>query len=284
MSWPTCAATTTLVNLLQGLAEALLFYHPVTWWLSHRIRDEREHVADRVAADATGEPRRLALALAALAEAQAAPRHLPQPALAALGGPRPYGGQLMSRIEHLVRPGRARSSGRLVFPLLGLAAAGRPGLLCARPARTADHGDTRTCRGRCPGSGGRSRARCAGGTGGGTGRPCPGNATGGTRRARVIGSVAAAGTARAAGTSRTSRTSRAAVACRTGRTARTAGAARAPGQVGVRQHGSGGSEPYALVRKDDNDYLMSGSSDDMPQVEAARRALDSDFLWFRRNG
>ncbi|HTL13707.1 MAG TPA: M56 family metallopeptidase, partial [Thermomonas sp.] len=27
-----------LVNLLQGVVEALLFYHPVVWWLSHRIR------------------------------------------------------------------------------------------------------------------------------------------------------------------------------------------------------------------------------------------------------
>ena len=30
-----------LVNLLQGVVEALLFYHPVVWWLSHRIRIQR---------------------------------------------------------------------------------------------------------------------------------------------------------------------------------------------------------------------------------------------------
>src|SRR5688572_7049039 len=41
-----------LVNLLQRAVEALLFYHPVTWWLSHRIRVERELVADALAADA----------------------------------------------------------------------------------------------------------------------------------------------------------------------------------------------------------------------------------------
>jgi beta-lactamase regulating signal transducer with metallopeptidase domain len=30
-----------LINLLQNAIEALLFYHPVVWWLSHRIRVER---------------------------------------------------------------------------------------------------------------------------------------------------------------------------------------------------------------------------------------------------
>src|SRR5690606_22850475 len=34
-----------LVNLLQGAVETLLFYHPVVWWLSQRIRIERELVA-----------------------------------------------------------------------------------------------------------------------------------------------------------------------------------------------------------------------------------------------
>ena len=38
-----------LVNLLQGVAEALLFYHPVVWWVNRVIRQEREHVCDDVA-------------------------------------------------------------------------------------------------------------------------------------------------------------------------------------------------------------------------------------------
>ena len=85
-------------------------------WLSRRIHAERELVADRLAAEATGAPRRLAQALAALADHHAALRAVPRPALAAL---EPQGGHLMSRIEQLLRPDRARSSGRLVFPLLG---------------------------------------------------------------------------------------------------------------------------------------------------------------------
>lgn len=107
-----------LVNLLQNAAEALLFYHPVTWWLSRRIRIEREHIADRLAADVTGEPRRLAVALSELtgfahARCSATP-HLAQAA---------HGGQLMSRIEQLVRPGQRMARGGVALPLVGLAAA-----------------------------------------------------------------------------------------------------------------------------------------------------------------
>jgi beta-lactamase regulating signal transducer with metallopeptidase domain len=35
-----------LVNLLQSVAEALLFYHPAVWWLSHRVRADRELCCD----------------------------------------------------------------------------------------------------------------------------------------------------------------------------------------------------------------------------------------------
>lgn len=56
------------VNLLQNAVEALLFYHPVTWWLSHRIRIEREQIADQLAAEVACAPRHLARALSELAE------------------------------------------------------------------------------------------------------------------------------------------------------------------------------------------------------------------------
>jgi len=109
-----------LVNLLQGTVEALLFYHPVVWWLSHRIRIERELVADDLAAAALGEPRRLAVALAELDRfvGSPSPAHLPLFAHAARGG------HLMSRIQQLVRPDRRAASAALVLPLVALAAAG----------------------------------------------------------------------------------------------------------------------------------------------------------------
>ncbi len=38
-----------LVNLLQTAVETLLFYHPGVWWLSRRVRVEREHCCDDLA-------------------------------------------------------------------------------------------------------------------------------------------------------------------------------------------------------------------------------------------
>src|SRR5262245_38734854 len=35
-----------LVNLLQAAVETLFFYHPAVWWISNRIRIEREHCCD----------------------------------------------------------------------------------------------------------------------------------------------------------------------------------------------------------------------------------------------
>jgi uncharacterized protein (TIGR03435 family) len=44
-----------IVNLMQTLTETLLFYHPAVWWLSGRIRDEREHCCDDVAVAVCGD-------------------------------------------------------------------------------------------------------------------------------------------------------------------------------------------------------------------------------------
>ena len=105
-----------LINLLQRITEALLFYHPAIWWLSRRLTIERELIADRLAADALGEPRKLALALSQLDRLQLSTiPHLAQTA---------HGGSLMSRIEALVRPGRLSGGGLVLFPVIGLLAAG----------------------------------------------------------------------------------------------------------------------------------------------------------------
>ena len=44
-----------LVNVLQMVAEALLFYHPAVWWISSRIRDERELCCDDIAVSVCGD-------------------------------------------------------------------------------------------------------------------------------------------------------------------------------------------------------------------------------------
>ena len=109
-----------LVNVLQGAAEALLFYHPAVWWLSRRIRFERELVADDLAAVALGDRRRLALALSELERlvpehADAFPAHL---------APAAHGGQLMSRIQQLIRPQRRSAGALIALPIVGIALAG----------------------------------------------------------------------------------------------------------------------------------------------------------------
>jgi beta-lactamase regulating signal transducer with metallopeptidase domain len=87
-----------LVNLLQTAAEVLLFYHPAAWWLSRRLRVEREHACDDAAVEAVaGDVLLYARALAALETLRPARAHAPALALAADGG------SLMQRIQRLVR-------------------------------------------------------------------------------------------------------------------------------------------------------------------------------------
>jgi uncharacterized protein (TIGR03435 family) len=52
-----------LINILQTIAEATLFYHPAVWWISRHIRLERENCCDDVAVSVTGDPLVYVLAL-----------------------------------------------------------------------------------------------------------------------------------------------------------------------------------------------------------------------------
>lgn len=103
------------VNLLQSMVEALLFFHPVVWWLSARMRAERELVADEISADLVGDSRRLALALHALAELDA---HDATPAVALAA----RGGDLLGRIERLLAPRPQATGWKLALPALLIAA------------------------------------------------------------------------------------------------------------------------------------------------------------------
>ncbi len=95
-----------LVNLLQSLAEDLLFYHPAVWWVSSVIRAEREHCCDDAVVAARGDGREFAEALAGLEQQRWS---VYEAAIAANGG------QLMHRIRRLLGAGGARP--RLVAPL-----------------------------------------------------------------------------------------------------------------------------------------------------------------------
>jgi uncharacterized protein (TIGR03435 family) len=71
------------VNILQGLAEAMLFYHPAVWWISGQIRQERERSCDDIAVALTGDALLYATALAGFERSR--PLRL-GPSLAAAGG------------------------------------------------------------------------------------------------------------------------------------------------------------------------------------------------------
>lgn len=120
-----------LVNLLQNVVEILLFYHPAVWWISRRIRSEREQIADDFAAHHLGEPRRLALALSELERLQFAGNGLAQAA---------NGGDLLGRIRRLLRPSTQALDWRALIPVLGLALAfaGSAHALAGRDAVLAD--------------------------------------------------------------------------------------------------------------------------------------------------
>jgi beta-lactamase regulating signal transducer with metallopeptidase domain len=103
-------------NLFQVVAETLLFYHPAVWWLSKRIRAERENCCDDVALAVCGDPAAYARALALMEEWRVAPSF----AMAANRGP------LASRVTRLLGLTEKASSLRnagVAFAILCLAAA-----------------------------------------------------------------------------------------------------------------------------------------------------------------
>jgi beta-lactamase regulating signal transducer with metallopeptidase domain len=80
-------------NGLQCLVESLLFFHPAVWWLSRRIRQEREHACDDLAVAVCGDAIALAEALTELERHRQSSAHLLLSA---------QGGSLMKRITRLV--------------------------------------------------------------------------------------------------------------------------------------------------------------------------------------
>lgn len=101
-------------NLVQVMVTTLLFFHPAVWWLSRRLDAERELLADALAAQALGDARTLAQALAELDRQRHAGFALVQAAT---------GGELLTRVRALVTPQAGRLRLRAVIPAV-LAAVG----------------------------------------------------------------------------------------------------------------------------------------------------------------
>ena len=105
-----------LVNLMQHAVETLFFFHPVVWWVSKKVREEREYCCDDIAAQTAGNPLDYARALATLEEQRSGQMIL---------GMAANGGSLHSRIRRLCGVERPQPLSATVFPflLLFLAAA-----------------------------------------------------------------------------------------------------------------------------------------------------------------
>ena len=82
-----------LVNAFQCLVETLMFYHPVAWWISKCIREERENCCDDLVIEVCGDRLAYARALAAMEGLRG---ELPDLAFAASGG------SLLNRIRRLL--------------------------------------------------------------------------------------------------------------------------------------------------------------------------------------
>jgi beta-lactamase regulating signal transducer with metallopeptidase domain len=199
-----------LVNLVQSAIEIVLFYHPAVWWLSNRIRLEREQIADDLAARVLGEPRRLALALSELDRFQlAATHHLAHGA---------HGGNLMIRIKRLVRPESEPLNWKMALPILGLSAA------CAAFYANAQSAP-----------------------------PAP--ATPASPPSQAVGPADAARPPH-------------------------------PAQQRPRQRRAdrASEDGYALVRPNGRGASIGGNGADWDDIEAAKRKIPGDFLWFRQGG
>lgn len=82
-----------LINILQTIVETLGFYHPAVWWISHKIRIERENCCDDLAVGICGDRVCYARALTSMEEIRSGQNEF---AVAATGG------NLFGRIRRLI--------------------------------------------------------------------------------------------------------------------------------------------------------------------------------------
>ena len=122
-----------LVNLVQSVVEALLFYHPAVWWVSRQIREEREHCCDDLVVRIAGDAHVYATALVGMERLRSEPPNL---ALAASGG------SLLHRVQRLVLPGSTRREisapwiAGVIAVIVALLGAGGARVAASAPARS----------------------------------------------------------------------------------------------------------------------------------------------------
>ena len=256
-----------LVNLLQSFIEAVLFFHPAVWWLSKQIRIERENIADDLAAEVLGEPRQLAVALAALDEFQFA-----GPLLA----PAAHGGNLMSRIQRLMKPTQHVLGWKMSALLIGLAMACITVYAHDKPSKAGKAHTTALM----------SVANV--------------DAVNAINEAAEVMAADAETAASDADTAAADAETAADDAETAAADAETAisdadtvaadNAAAAADEVddadnnGVTINGLSRHETYAVVTAGKEGMMISGNWSDIAAVKKARKTIAGDFLWFRRDG
>ncbi len=101
------------INLLQNVLESLLFFHPAVWWLSRRMRQEREFCCDDIALSVCGSRMEYARALHKLDQLKLRNRAI-VPAIT--------GGSLMDRISRIagIHTNGRRIHGAWLAPLIAL--------------------------------------------------------------------------------------------------------------------------------------------------------------------
>src|SRR5688572_733558 len=97
--------------MLQRCVEAILFYHPAVWWLSNRVRRERENCCDDLAVRVCGNRKRYAEALLRLERGRGA-----APALAVAA----TGSGTLERVRRILglEPSEADWRAAVVAPLI----------------------------------------------------------------------------------------------------------------------------------------------------------------------
>jgi uncharacterized protein (TIGR03435 family) len=116
-----------LINIIQMVAETLLFYHPAVWWVSSRLRIERELCCDDEAVRVCGDATAYAKALVTMAK-----HHVPAMAMGSTGG------SLTDRVRRLLGAGRPEprrsAAGACVVIFVAISVAGMVGQTSAARA------------------------------------------------------------------------------------------------------------------------------------------------------
>ncbi len=107
-----------VLNILQRLIEAALFFHPAVWYVSHRIRVEREHCCDDLVIALGGERRAYAESLVAAAALASGDIAVPRRA-------RGHGEAVATAPPHPPAPGRTFAARPSCARRLGVDCAGR---------------------------------------------------------------------------------------------------------------------------------------------------------------